>query len=667
MKTKTKNSFTDENIRDLLNNSANKTNNNLIFFFSFGLYVFISVINTTDIALLLPRHSFKMPFIDFELGLLHFYVLAPLLLLLLHFNLLFNHYENLDKLDEYKNRIDLNTLNPSLYGFAFTKEKWNAEGFFINIVLYLLLYILPLIIFTTIYIRFADYHHEIITRLHLIFIILDLIFIYLSLYYCNKYTYSSSPNLFSIKTVFPFLLFVFIPITGYLMIQYWYNYYHPVVHKDYSSTYADEYSKETAICKIILFLSPKDVNNVCFPRLVVTEEEMAKISKDAFYIPRHLNMKNIPKEQIEHRLILKHGTRIDLSNRNLRYAILEGTILTRANFKKSDLQATSLSKAHMHAVDLTDANLTDANMREVNMEKAILSNSNFRGVNLLGAKMREIDVSKNSNFDNAKMQSADLSFSRFEDVNMSNVDLRGANLKGSSFLETNMIATSLSKAIIEQSSFTDSNLTGVDFSGVSCQPKNLEGNAKTDNNNTMENSSLVCTFIGERESIENNVIGIFFKKMKCKPERITIKSKPNICTKAEFTRVTMKYANVFGTELTKYVTLKNVNINNLVDENITIMTLENVNINKLVDKNLTINRSVDANTSTNDKHKLFECRQEKYLNEEIRKLLNLNLHKCKDILKKEKMLKVKAKVKACGSNFEFLLYLEELFKINLKD
>ena len=74
-----------EQIRKILNVSANKNNNLLIFFLTFALYILISTLGTTDLTLLLPKHGFKMPLIDFELNLLNFFILGPLLLLLLQY------------------------------------------------------------------------------------------------------------------------------------------------------------------------------------------------------------------------------------------------------------------------------------------------------------------------------------------------------------------------------------------------------------------------------------------------------------------------------------------------------------------------------------------------------------------------------------------------------
>ncbi len=468
MDVKTKNSLNNEAIRDLLNLSATKNNNMLIFFFSFGLYVFISVINTSDIALLLPRHSFKMPFIDFELGLLHFYVLAPLLLLLLHFNLLFNHYKSLEKLNKYKNKIDLTTINPSLYGFAFAKGNIGWEGFMINLILYILLYFLPLVVFTTTYIRFSDYHHLFITPLHLLILIMDLIFILSSILHVHQYFYFSQEKYRLLKIILSFVLFIGI---GSAMIGYFYSYYYPMIRTDYDPFYEGAIKKKYS-CKLIniLFEYTGDTGDiVCYPRLIVTEEEMAKISKDALYIPRYLTMKDIDQKSIEHDLIIKHGTRIDLSGRNLRYAILKGNILTRANLKNTQLQAANLTDAHMQAVDLQNADLTDVVMIDTKLEYAYLGGTNLQRAILSRAQMQNIETftveGKNvSNFNNTNMQKVNLSNANLKYINFENADLREANLTKTNLTGANFTGSSFAHAIITDIKLTDANLTKTDFS-----------------------------------------------------------------------------------------------------------------------------------------------------------------------------------------------------------
>lgn len=468
MDTKTKNSSSNKDIRELLNLSANRNNTMLIFFFSFGLYVFISTINTSDIALLLPRHSFKMPFIDFELSLLHFYILAPLLLLLLHFNLLFNHYKNLEKLDKYKNKIDLTTINPSLYGFAFVKEG-NFQGFMVNLILYILLYILPLVVFTTIYIRFADYHHQFITPLHLLIIMIDLLFIGFSIVYSAQHSYFPRKKISTLKLGLYLVPFI---ATGVIMIEYFYSYYYPLVYTKYDPLYA-ETIKNKFSCQLIngLYTNMQyEKDLICYPRLVVQEEEMAKISKSALYIPRYLTMHHIDKANIEHDLIIAHGTRIDLSNRNLRYAVLKGNILTRANLKNTQLQASNLINAHMQAVDLENADLTDAVMMYTELEYASLIGINLQGANLVNAQMQNIDAftapnsTHSSNFMHAKMQNVNLINAKFMGANLSNVNLERADLNGTNFTNANLANSSFVRAHITSSQFINANLTDANFS-----------------------------------------------------------------------------------------------------------------------------------------------------------------------------------------------------------
>ena len=49
-----------DHIRESINTLASKNNTSLIFFSIFLLYILISVLNTSDLMLLLPEHTFKI-------------------------------------------------------------------------------------------------------------------------------------------------------------------------------------------------------------------------------------------------------------------------------------------------------------------------------------------------------------------------------------------------------------------------------------------------------------------------------------------------------------------------------------------------------------------------------------------------------------------------------
>jgi len=108
-----------EQIIKILNVSANKNNTWFIFFLTFTFSILMATNSTTDLALLLPEHGVKMPLINVKLDTLDFFLLAPILLLFLHFYILFNHHKHLENLHTYKNDLNANSLDPLLYNFAF--------------------------------------------------------------------------------------------------------------------------------------------------------------------------------------------------------------------------------------------------------------------------------------------------------------------------------------------------------------------------------------------------------------------------------------------------------------------------------------------------------------------------------------------------------------------
>ncbi len=460
-----------EEIKKILDISANKNNNLLIFFFTFGLYILISTLNTTDVALLLPKDAFKMPAIDFELELLNFFILGPLLLLLFHFNLLFSHHKHLEKLHTYKNKVDINSIDPSLYSFAFTIGNHGLTGRMINIVLWILLYFLPLLVFLIIYIQFADYHHEYITPLHLGIIIFDLIFIISSIMYNDIFYKSKHADRSPIKinTMLKNVVYIILIFIGTLMASYFYYFFYPIVYKDYDPSYLTNITKEDSLpvwtCKPIRFIRLSEHKH-CYPRLVVTEGEMAKISKTALYIPRYLAIDgNMSDDAKEKKLILDYGTRIDLANRNLRYADLQKCILTRADMRSSQLQAANLKGSHLQAADLKNAKLQNATLIGAKLQFALLEHAQMQGASFAGANMRNVHFTE-STLSNATMLGAQLQSAQFGGSNAGNVDFRGSKLVGANFYDANLTGTSFHNANITSANFYKAALTAADLSGI---------------------------------------------------------------------------------------------------------------------------------------------------------------------------------------------------------
>ncbi len=437
--------------------SSDKNNKLLIIFYLTTLYIFISVLNTTDLMLLLPVDTFKMPLIDFELDLIYFYILAPLILILLHFNILFNYHEHLRKLDAYKSEFTVETIDSSMYNYVYVSLKHGLKkGKAIKVVLWLLVYLFPLLVLVAIYQRFADYHHQAITLLHLTIILIDVILICFYLYVNSSY----------LKRTLSFWIFLGSSIVvGVLELSYFFIFFYPLV-SDYESEliFKNKNWYVQGVCSAHrLFLGPdRNQPKDCFPRIVVTDKDIVKISKSSIYIPSLFSKYG----KTDKELILQFGARVNLANRNLRYANLQNCILTRADMHNTELQASNLNYTHLQAVKFDNAQLQDAKMREVKLQKAEFINTQLQGVSLVGADMTRTSFYDESNLSYAHMQGTTLFMTEFGDSYLEGADFRSAKLNETEFFNVNLRNASFKKAKVTNVSFYESQLKGVDFSGA---------------------------------------------------------------------------------------------------------------------------------------------------------------------------------------------------------
>lgn len=66
---------------------------------------------------------------------------------------------------------------------------------------------------------------------------------------------------------------------------------------------------------------------------------------------------------------------MDLRNRRLRFAVLNGADLEASNLREEDLTEAQLDNAELHSVDLSDAALVRASLREATLDGASLSHA----------------------------------------------------------------------------------------------------------------------------------------------------------------------------------------------------------------------------------------------------------------------------------------------------
>ena len=623
MKSEQQNNLDD--IRKTINVSSSKNNNSLIFFTIFMLYILISVFGTTDLMLLLPEHMFKMPVINFDLNLIAFYIIAPIMLFMLHFNILFNYNMYLKKIDLQHKKINMNTLDPSMYGYAYNMISRGFDGFLINLFLWVWIYIIPLMILILIYLRFADYHDNAITIFHLVMVLLDIFLIFLSFHYNKIHLKHQQKGVRYLSYVF------YVIFTGVFILSVVYHYFifTPVINDklDTRIKLGTEQEKcDINISRMYDFIVDKNmsisISSSCFPRLVVNEAEMAKISENALYIPRYMaEKKDINDSEQERQLILNYGARSNLKERNLRYANLYGCILTRADLRHSDLQFSDLRKSHLQASRLTgaklqhanlmgaklnkaelqEANLTSTNLSkadirnlqftEVTLNNAIiigtkLENSDFLGANLIGANLARSQllngVFYQADFAEANLSHSKLEHGNFNEANLTNANLIHSKLKHGNFINTNLTDANLTYSRLEHSNFTKANLRGANLAYSQLEHSNF-----TEANLTGAN--LTYAQLEHSNFTEANLTGANLSHSSMGRSDLS---------QCNLTRGNLSNANFAGSTFYD----AQLNDSNLIEIDLTAATLRNSNLSNTDFKNATL-ISVDFSGTYTDSNK----------------------------------------------------------------
>lgn len=422
--------------------SSEKNRNFLFSFLAAELYMLIAVGSTTDLNLLLPTSSFSLPVVNVAVPIVGFYIFAPLLLLVIHANLLFNlseHVALLKKWQEIEGNSQLRfpyLINVISY-YMFSDEKSFKFTIVKNIANFAIV-LLPLFILLFIQIRFSDYHQIYITFFHMVIFFVDFYILY-------KYiTTLSIPLFHTSKNTFPIILpilmssfsFVNIMIVGIIVMtspsymdpRNWKfpvivlesNPDEPFVNLSLNSTESleldsDDMKSKKELRKILkdnefqtLAKTTNMLKEFLIPHLDLHEHKISK-KEDQKYT-YSLVLTNEEKENTSKLVNLYHKE--DLEGRNLELANFNGAILFNVNLRNASLDNATLRSTKLQG----------ANLWSTQMDNADLNNANLEGTDLRFAKLR------GSNLLNARLKDADLRYARLQGANLEGANLEGANL-----------------------------------------------------------------------------------------------------------------------------------------------------------------------------------------------------------------------------------------------
>lgn len=205
-----------------------------------------------------------------------------------------------------------------------------------------------------------------------------------------------------------------------------------------------------------------------------------------------------------------HAERLDLAERELRYACFRSAELYHVDLRSADLRGadfgsaeihnSNFSKAKLHGAIFTDAKLkngTDiggAKLHRANLSGAKLSGAKLEGAELYGAnlsKSKEIGTNKcvlrstldddpvlihsENDTENTILHGADLRFARLHGANLEGAELHGADLSYARLHGANLEGAELYGANLRNAELYGANLENVKLDGADLRNAKLAG------------------------------------------------------------------------------------------------------------------------------------------------------------------------------------------------
>ena len=500
------------------NDSARHFRTVYSFYLFFALYFLINVL-VTDQELLFREGHIQMPIVNVSVPVVRFFIVSPLVLLILHLNLLIQALFLSKKIalyslelarfggSEKSNREALDSLFPMPLVYLIANSYKNKSMIWLlGTVVFISIAILPITILIFSQVQFLPYQNENFTWIHRITVLVDigmLCWIWPHITLPNKswrdgYRKIGYRNLF-LATMILSVLFTFaFYVTGggisRLLPEALDNRLSTYYKRNFDLSTKVLVSEEPAPVLLSAHYSAECIPKIgedCNSRIIKPESEFwCKQAK-----PLILN-KRILKGAILSNTILcavkledadLTGAKLKDANMNEAYlfkANLTKADLTEANLSEANLSEANLTRADLSEANLTEADLTRADLTEANLTEADLSGADLVEANLFGADLEYADLTEadlfGANLSEANLFGADLAEANLfgadlEYADLTEADLFGADLVLANLTEANLTRADLTEADLAEANLTRADLTGADLSGADLDEADLTG------------------------------------------------------------------------------------------------------------------------------------------------------------------------------------------------
>jgi uncharacterized protein YjbI with pentapeptide repeats len=203
-------------------------------------------------------------------------------------------------------------------------------------------------------------------------------------------------------------------------------------------------------------------------------------------------------------------TRANLTEADLRGANLSGANLSRANLNRADLRGANLTEADLRGANLSAANLTGVNLKATNLKEAdlteaILSGAFLSGASLNGAKLNGANLT-HTDLDSADLTEADLSQAILFGANLSGADLSDTNMRGANLSFANLNNGNLNRVDLAEGYLYDATMIKADLRKANLERAKISGVNLTDANLEGANLGVKKIEISGSNAIRNGVV-----------------------------------------------------------------------------------------------------------------------------------------------------------------
>ena len=141
---------------------------------------------------------------------------------------------------------------------------------------------------------------------------------------------------------------------------------------------------------------------------------------------------------------------VDLRSKDLRYASLIASVLSKADMRRADFRYAGLYSARLDSSNLENANFLGANLTNAILNYSIMENTNLSCADLRGSHFSYTNL-KNANLEHSDLRDAKLRTAILDSADLSFADLRGAEIDYTRFQNLK----SLYKATLDSSVLED--------------------------------------------------------------------------------------------------------------------------------------------------------------------------------------------------------------------